>query len=258
MKNPFISVIINCYNGERFLKEAIDSVYSQTYQNWEIIFWDNCSSDYSARIALNYDQKLNYYKSEITASLYEARNYALEKCKGDYIAFLDSDDLWCRKKLESQVGIINTKGVDIIYAGFDIINEKGRVIDQGKKKFPTGRITNYFLSGGSISIGSVLIKKELLSRHKFDSFYELLGDFDAWVFLSTNNSFYAINEVLEHSRSHEKNFSKILEEKWIVERRNFYNKFITRFGFLKYPLISYFILRSELISCITMLRKYFK
>ena len=59
---PLISVIMNCYNGEAFLKNAIDSVYAQTYKNWEIIFWDNASTDTSADIALSYDERLKYFK----------------------------------------------------------------------------------------------------------------------------------------------------------------------------------------------------
>ena len=58
---PFVSVIINCYNSEKFLREAIDSVYSQTYKNWEIIFWDNQSTDESAKIAKSYDEKIIYF-----------------------------------------------------------------------------------------------------------------------------------------------------------------------------------------------------
>ena len=62
---PLVSVVMNCYNGETFLRDAIDSVYAQTYENWEIIFWDNASTDKSARIAQGYNQKLQYYKESI-------------------------------------------------------------------------------------------------------------------------------------------------------------------------------------------------
>ena len=62
-KTPLVSIIINCYNGEKYLAEAINSIYAQTYKNWEIIFWDNASIDNSANIAKSYDKKLKYYRS---------------------------------------------------------------------------------------------------------------------------------------------------------------------------------------------------
>ena len=67
---PLVSVIINCYNGEEFLENAIDSIYAQTYKNWEIIFWDNSSTDQSAKIALSYDKRLLIF-SLIQMNLYQ-------------------------------------------------------------------------------------------------------------------------------------------------------------------------------------------
>ena len=63
-KQPFVSIIINCYNSDEYLTEAINSIFSQTFTNWEIIFWDNNSTDKSARIAKSYGDKLKYFKSE--------------------------------------------------------------------------------------------------------------------------------------------------------------------------------------------------
>ena len=83
-----VSIIMNCYNGQRFLKEAIDSVYQQDYEDWEIIFWDNASEDDSAKIAKSYDKKLKYFLAPSNTSLGEARNIALQKAHGKYIAFL--------------------------------------------------------------------------------------------------------------------------------------------------------------------------
>ena len=83
LKQPLVSIIINCFNGEKYLHEALDSVITQTYNNWEIIFWDNQSIDKSAEIFKSYkDSRLKYYCAPShTSILYEARNYALEKVK---------------------------------------------------------------------------------------------------------------------------------------------------------------------------------
>lgn len=103
MSNPEVSIIMNCLNGERYLPGALSSVQSQTFQNFEIIFWDNASTDESAEIARAYGEKLRYFKSEETLPLGQARNLAIAQAKGDYIAFLDCDDLWRPSKLEKQL-----------------------------------------------------------------------------------------------------------------------------------------------------------
>ena len=84
---PLVSILMNCYDGEKYLSEAIDSVYSQTYQNWEIVFWDNASTDSSSNIAKSYDERVRYYLAPKNTSLGEARNFALQRVRGKYIAF---------------------------------------------------------------------------------------------------------------------------------------------------------------------------
>ena len=71
MNNPLVSVIMNCYNSDQYLQEAIESIYAQTYSNWEIIFWDNASIDDSAKIAKSYDERIKYYLASETTSLGE-------------------------------------------------------------------------------------------------------------------------------------------------------------------------------------------
>ena len=98
-EEPLVSVVINCYNGERFLKKAIDSVYAQSYQNWEIIFWDNRSEDKSAEIFKSYnDKRFKYFYAKKHTSLYKARNLAIKESSGELLAFIDTDDLWEKNK----------------------------------------------------------------------------------------------------------------------------------------------------------------
>ena len=101
---PLVSIIMNCHNGQEFLEEAIKSVLSQKYQNWELIFWDNFSTDNSKKILQEFsDERIKYFKSNKFTNLYEARNLAIEKSKGEYIGFLDTDDLWATDKLQKQM-----------------------------------------------------------------------------------------------------------------------------------------------------------
>ena len=90
---PLVSVIMNCHNGEKYLEESIQSVISQTYDNWELIFWDNRSEDKSSEIFKKYqDKRFKYFYANKHTSLYEARNLAIQKSTGDFISFLDTDD----------------------------------------------------------------------------------------------------------------------------------------------------------------------
>ena len=99
-KSPLVSVIMNCYNGEKYLTEALSSLLIQNYGNWELIFWDNLSTDNSKKIFKSFNEKrFKYFLADKHTVLYEARNLAIKKTSGDYIAFLDTDDIWSKDKL---------------------------------------------------------------------------------------------------------------------------------------------------------------
>lgn len=245
--NPFVSVIINCHNSDKYLKEAIDSVFIQTYQNWEIIFWDNNSSDSSAEIALNFGNRLKYFRSNSTIRLYAARNLAVEKAEGKYIAFLDSDDIWTAHHLEC---LISKLDVDckFVYGGYDIVNSKGGYVSERLSYLPDGYIQNKLFRRNPISIGCVLIEKELLIDNLFDHFYDLLGDYDLWLRLANNNRFNVVPKVIEHSRQHSKNLSKTRKERFLIERRRLYRKHISIRNLLKNYWLIYYILKTELLG----------
>ena len=83
---PRVSILLNCYNGELYLKKAIDSIIDQTYKNWELVFWDNQSTDKSKKIFKSYkDRRLKYFKSKKHTTLYAARNLAAGKTKGKFL-----------------------------------------------------------------------------------------------------------------------------------------------------------------------------
>ena len=92
-ENPKTSIIMNCHNGEKFLHESINSVLKQSYDNWELIFYDNCSTDKSLSIIKSFnDQRIKVYKSKSFLNLYHARNEAIKKINGKYVCFLDTDE----------------------------------------------------------------------------------------------------------------------------------------------------------------------
>ena len=107
MKQKLVSIIMNCHNGEKYLKDAINSIIIQSYKNWELIFFDNASTDNSSNIVKNFkDKRIKYHYSEFV-NLGVARKKAFSLCKGEYVAFLDSDDYWVKNKLSLQVNQLN-------------------------------------------------------------------------------------------------------------------------------------------------------
>jgi glycosyltransferase involved in cell wall biosynthesis len=117
---------MNCYNGARYLRQALDSVFAQTFTDWEIVFWDNASCDESPDIARSYGEKLRYHRSPATTMLGEARNRAFSQARGEYVAMLDVDDLWLPGKLARQVPILDTdQSVGLAYCGAVLFDDQG-------------------------------------------------------------------------------------------------------------------------------------
>ena len=118
-KTPLVSIIMNCYNGDKYLRKSIKSIISQSYKNWELIFWDNCSTDNSKKITKKFkDNRIYYFKSKQFVNLYEARNLALKKVNSDFIAFLDSDDIWSKNKLKIQLKFMLKNNYKFSYTNY--------------------------------------------------------------------------------------------------------------------------------------------
>ena len=179
---------MNCYNSDKYLREAIDSVYAQTYHNWEIIFWDNASTDNSSRIAKSYDQRLRYYSAAKKTLLGKARNLALAKASGDYVAFLDCDDVWLNHKLESQMNLLrNCKNDDIgfIYGRCEIFfqeqENKNRIFKQGET-LVSGYVFDELIKDNFVLLLTAIIDKDkLIECGGFPDNY--MHSEDYWVFL---------------------------------------------------------------------------
>jgi len=162
VNTPLVSILMNCFNGERYLREAIDSIISQTYQNWEIVFWDNASTDNSAGIVKSYDERIKYYLAPETTPLGEARNLALKKASGQYIAFLDCDDIYLPDKLEQQVGLMQSKGYVMCYGSVAIIDENGKLIKKDIVKNKSGNVFSSLLIRYEINMQTVMLKKDFV------------------------------------------------------------------------------------------------
>ena len=219
---PLVSIIINCFNGEKYLRKCIESVISQTYKNWEIIFWDNKSSDRSAQIFKSYkDIRLKYYLADNHSSiLYQARNYALNKTSGEFIAFLDTDDWWLPTKLNKQIILFNDPKVGLVYGNIWRYFEKNnKKIILKKNNLPQGLILGNLLKNYLIRLSSMVIRKSYLNKldYKFNNNFHIIGDFDLNVRIAATYKVACVQQPVAFLRYHDKNESLINKEKEIQE-----------------------------------------
>ncbi|NOY72915.1 MAG: glycosyltransferase [Gammaproteobacteria bacterium] len=225
-----VSVIMNCYNSSKYLHEAIDSVFAQTYQNWEIIFWDNQSTDRSAEIFNSYDDpRLKYFSAPIHTLLGEARNYAISKSNGDLIAFLDCDDRWLRSKLVEQVKLFNrNSNISFAYANYYLIDEKGKRTFKGfKKSQPQGNVFRSFLRHYPVNLQTVMIRKFLLDNTEvhFDPKLDLSEEYDLFMRLLYETEASYIHTPLVEYRIHSAMGSLAKVEKYPKEIEYIVRKF---------------------------------
>lgn len=132
-----VSIIMPTYNCGRFIRESIDSVFAQSYTNWELIIVDDCSTDNTAEIVAAYkDSRIHYLRNEQNMGAALTRNKALREAKGRYVAFLDSDDLWLPEKLKKQIAFMEQNGYAFTYHEYTEIDEESKplgVYVSGKK-----------------------------------------------------------------------------------------------------------------------------
>jgi len=209
---PLVSIIVNCYNGEKYLREAIDSVLSQTYKNWELIFWDNQSDDNSGTIFREYkDLRLHYCYAPKHTRLYEARNYAYEKSKGDFITFLDVDDWWEANKLEEQIKLFSEQSVGLVYSNFWIANTTTKDTKLAyKHPLPSGKVLNKILKKYTVGMLTIMVRRSSLKGldYVFDSRFQMIGDFDLVTRVAIEWKFASIQEPLAYYRDHDNNMTK--------------------------------------------------
>ena len=156
---------MNCHNGQKYLSEAIDSIINQTYLNWELIFWDNCSTDKSSNILKSYqDSRIKYFKSDNFTTLGEARDLAFQKCTGEYIAFLDTDDIWYSTKLEKQINFFEND-VGIVTCNTIFFNKEQKE-PLYKKNIQEGYVFENLLKNYNLSLETMIVKKKNCFKFK--------------------------------------------------------------------------------------------
>ena len=227
---PLVSVIVNCLNGERYLKKSLDSIYKQTYENFEIIFWNNGSTDQSKLIASSYDNKLKLYSSEDTVPLGMARNRAIREAKGLYIAFLDVDDWWMPSKLEKQISRFNNKDLGLIYCDSIIIKNNLKYNHFSLASPFKGKAGPRLLEENFMTTSSIVYRADVLKSLPiiFRDELSLTVDYELSVRVSFNYEIDYVNEplavIIKHKRSYTNNNKKEIIKENARVLKYFYNE----------------------------------
>ena len=244
-EKPLVSVIINCYNSEKYLRETIDSLLAQTYDNWEAIFWDNCSTDTTAEIIKSYDNpRFRYFLAEKNTPLGEARNLAMEKVCGVYTSFLDSDDVLESSFLQECVKAFEeSPNIGLVYTRFKSFDENKSwyetKLDKDRKVTLSDLCVFY-----DIGISAAMFRYDVKVKNDicFDESFSLIEDYDFFINLAAVSEVRYIESPLMNYREHGDNLS-FKSDKWIEEKKLYIEK--AKKDKKLIPYIKYFIIDIE-------------
>jgi len=231
-KQPLVSIIMNCYNSDTYLVEAIDSVFAQTYQNWEIIFWDNQSTDNSAKIVKSYsDDRIKYFYAPEHTPLGVARNLAIEKVSGEWVAILDCDDIWHKDKLESAFTLLNSyedrDNVTLLYSKTEYIDDKGKTFGLFEEHY-SGDIHDLLLKRGDfVFISSAIFKTQTLKEvGKIDVSLHYAEDYDVLLKVTKNHKALCVDKFHTYYRVHGSSLTTTKIYEYDVENFEFLSRYI--------------------------------
>jgi len=223
---PFVSVIMPCYNMEKFIAYTIQSVQGQTYPHWELCIVDDASTDETANIVrsfCNQDDRIHFVVKPKHSGIADTRNQCLNMAKGRFLAFLDSDDMWHPEKLEKQLQFMTERNIGFSYSSYDCVDEAGKPLNKIVK---TAGVLNYntYLRNTIIGCSTVMLDKTVVGEVIVPNF-RTSEDTATWLnILKKGFLAYAIEQPLtsyrirQHSASSNK--LKASTDLWRVYRQN--------------------------------------
>lgn len=215
--NQLISIVLPVYNGEKYLKESIDSVIAQTYENWELIIIDDCSTDSSPEIAKNYakkDSRINYFRNEQNKKLPKSLNKGFSLSKGDFLTWTSDDNRYLPEALEKMLMYLLNEHVDLVCAGSDIIDDN----DCHLYFFETSNDIKVDIWAWN-HIGACFLYTrriyEEIGGYNENQF--LVEDYDYWLRVCSCFEAYGIRETLYVYRTHPRNLTNTARKGEIAE-----------------------------------------
>ncbi len=226
---PLVSVCIPTYNRKKYLRQTLDSIVAQTYKDYEIILFDDGSTDGTKEMIEDIGFPVTYHWQQ-NAGDAAARNKLIELAKGQYISFIDSDDLLMPDAIERMVSAMEAQNEDVIvYGPYFRIDQNGKIYGKCKRNLYSGKITKHLFKTILIhSCGSMFPRKILKDPATFDTSLRICSDYDLWLRLSAEYRFIALPEPTFKRRRHPQNLSLPTYENCLTEfqvlERFYYNK----------------------------------
>ena len=219
-----VTVIIPTYNSEKYIRECLESVFSQGYKNIEVIVVDDGSTDDTGQIVKDY-HSCRYYKKE-NGGPASARNFGIQMAKGECIAFLDADDVWFNGKLAAQVAEIEKEGHSGLVYSFsgNFMDDPSEVHDNDD--FPCnvsheGNVFKKLYWHNFIRTSTVLVKKECFDRcgiFNEEADFFAVEDYDMWLRIAKEYKVACVPEVMVGYRSHREGISKHIDRSYKNEK----------------------------------------
>ena len=221
-----VSVIIPVYNVEKYLDKTLESVFSQIYKDIEMVLVDDCSKDKSAQIIAKYREshsEIIYFLQPKNLGAGAARNKALELATGQYVAFLDSDDLWMPEKTDKQIKVMKVKKSPFSYAAIEMMDEEGNTIKR-KRNLRETCDYKYLLHNTIIATSSVIVDRTVMGDFRM-SLRRGGQDYATWLSLLRGGVVACgINETLVRYRvgrnSLSSNKFKSIKQVWEIQTQD--------------------------------------
>lgn len=261
-----ISVVTASYNYQNYIKEAIQSVLNQTYKDWELIVVDDCSTDNSVEVIKSFDdERIKLFVNDKNLGLQKTVKRGIENATGEWIVFLESDDVITADNIEKKVSIaqkyndINLIFNDCEFFGdeekvrdFTIALKKTRTLLCGKN-YPQNMFYNFYLSNKIFTFSSVMAKREDLLKISFEPPMDCLLDWWLWVQLAYIGKYYYIPEKLTKWRLHTDSY--IYKSKHYSPKQLQMKIYFEMFKKYKNPLILLFIPSAQIIWYLQQIKK---
>lgn len=219
---PLVSVVMPAYNCEEYLPDAINSVIEQTYTNWELFVVDDCSTDDTESIVRSFDDaRIMYFRNEKNSGPAVSRNRGIEAAKGEYIAFLDSDDVWFPEKLEQQIRFMRNKGINFSCTAYEKIDAAGNRNGRMVIPFKRAGYKRCLYCGNCIGNSTAIYK--VCKEKIFVPPIRKRNDFALWLKILKREKYcYGMKDVLAYYRVRENSVSSnkktLIKYQWELYR----------------------------------------
>jgi glycosyltransferase involved in cell wall biosynthesis len=204
---PTVTVVIPVYNGERYIREALESVFAQTFRDYEVLCINDGSTDRSAALLMSYGERVRVVHQE-NAGQSAARNAGVALARGEYIAFLDQDDRWYRSKLEQQVAVLaSASNVVLVHCNYDQVDAEGRMLQAGaglvERALALASPLGLLIGDALILPSAMCVRRDALQRvGGFDAELRGFEDFDLMARLKPQGRFVLVHESRMAHRLH--------------------------------------------------------